>query len=207
MMSKRSMRPKFHRSECMKLAKSRWCCKSFSSSSRGFSLIELVVALVVALVLAAIAIPSIVTTYSQYRLGVQATLIADQLDLLRMNAVRKNTTVTLFSTTSGSNTVLYIDANKDNALDSKDPQVMLPADMQISNSLTTAPTGMPGVSSMGTNYSSAVKLPTGGISFASNGTISNGAGPYIIVIGYANTSKYGYRAITVTSMGQIKVWT
>src|SRR5437773_7205911 len=117
----------------MILVKSRSFRVSSSKSSRGFSLIELVVAMVVRLILAAIAIPSIVTTYSQYRLGVQATLIADQLDLLRMNAVRKNTTVTLFSTTSGSNTVLYIDANKDNALDSKDPQVMLPADMQISN--------------------------------------------------------------------------
>jgi prepilin-type N-terminal cleavage/methylation domain-containing protein len=191
----------------MKLVKNRSCRHTLSNSSRGFSLIELLVAMVVALVLAAIAIPNIVTTYSQYRLGVQATLIADQLDLLRMNAVRKNTTVTLFSTTPASNTILYIDTNKNSSLDSTDPQVMLPADMQISNDLSTAPTGMPGTSSMGTYYSSAVKLPAGGISFASNGTISGSAGPYIIIIGYKSTSKFGFRAITVTSMGQIKVWT
>src|SRR5258705_10446006 len=154
-------------------------------ASRGFSLIELVVALAVALVLAAIAIPSIMTTYSQYRLGVQATLIANQLDLLRMTAVRKNTTVSLMSTTSGpctnSNTVLYIDINKSNACDSQDPQVMLPADMQISNS-STPPTGMPDSTSMGTPYATTLNLPTtGSIYFLSTDTISGGSGPYFIV--------------------------
>src|SRR5258708_24025109 len=97
-------------------------------ASRGFSLIELVVALAVALVLAAIAIPSITTTYSQYRLGVQATLIANQLDLLRMTAVRKNTTITLYTNilpsgcaTPKSNVVLYIDVDTGGACVSKDP--------------------------------------------------------------------------------------
>ena len=126
------------RRDCMKLVKSRPFRVSSLKSSRGFSLIELLVAMVVALILAAIAIPSIVTTYSQYRLGVQATLIADQLDLLRMNAIRRNTTIVLNSTTSapcstGTNTVLYIDVDKSNACDSRDPQVRLPMDMQIAN--------------------------------------------------------------------------
>jgi prepilin-type N-terminal cleavage/methylation domain-containing protein len=198
----------------MTLVKNKWRRQTLPKTSQGFSLIELLVALAVALVLAAIAIPSVTTTYSQYRLGVQATLIANQLDLLRMTAVRKNTTITLYSNilTSGcatpnSNVVLYIDVDKGGACDSKDPQLMLPADMQISNGLSTAPTGMPAVTSMGTIYSPAVKLPAAGIAFASNGTISGGAGPYIIVIGYTATSKYGFRAITVTPMGQIKVWT
>jgi Tfp pilus assembly protein FimT len=178
-----------------------------SHSLRGFSLLELVVALAVAMLLAAIAIPSVVSTYNQYRLGVQASLIANELDQLRMIAVRRNTTITLYSTTSGSNSVVYIDANKSGGLDATDPQVILPLDMQISNGLSTTPTGMPGVSSLGSYYSAAVKLPSGGISFTSNGTISGAAGPYFIVIGYTNTSKYGYRAVTVTPMGQIKVWT
>jgi Tfp pilus assembly protein FimT len=104
--------------------------------------------------------------------------------------------------------VLYIDVNKNNALDSGDPQVWLPADMQISNSLTTAPTGMPDSSSMGTPYATTLNLPTtGSISFLSNGTISGGSGPYFIVIGYTAGTKYGFRAITVTPMGEIKVWT
>jgi len=178
-----------------------------SRTARGFSLVELVVALAIAMVLAAIAIPSVVTTYNQYRLGVQATLIAGEIDQLRMTAVRRNSTVTLFSTPSGSNTILYIDANKSGTLDSTDPQFILPADMQISNSLSTAPTGMPDVSSLPSTYSTAVKLPSTGITFGANGTINAGAGPYFIVVGYTNTSKYGYRAVTVTPMGQIKVWT
>src|SRR6267142_3989584 len=160
-MNKCSMRPKFHRSECMKLVKNRSNRHILSNSSRGFSLIELLVAMVVALILAAIAIPSIVNTYSQYRLGVQATLIANQLDLLRMNAVRSNTTITLFRSTTGcgtSGTVIYIDINKDNACDSKDPQMMLPPDMQISNDGGAAPTGMPGTASMVTPYTTTLAL-------------------------------------------------
>jgi prepilin-type N-terminal cleavage/methylation domain-containing protein len=177
-------------------------------SSRGFSLLELVVAMVVAMLLAAIAIPNIMSTYSQYRLGVQASLVANELDQLRMIAVRRNTNITLYSWNSGSNTVLFIDADKSGTTpDATDPQVILPADMQISNGLSTPPTGMPGISSLGSYYSAAVKLPSGGITFTSNGTISGAAGPYFIVIGYTNTSKYGYRAVTVTPMGQIKVWT
>jgi Tfp pilus assembly protein FimT len=193
--------------ERMNSAKRKFHRLPRSRSSRGFSILELVVALVVAMVLAAIAIPSIVTTYAQYRLGVQATLIANEIDQLRMTAVRRNSTVALLSGPTTGGTVLCIDVNKSNACDSNDPQLVLPADMQISNSLSTAPTGMPGLSSLDTNYSSAVKLPSTGIIFGANGTISGGAGPYIIVIGYSNSSKYGYRAITVTPMGQIKVWT
>jgi len=196
----------------MKLVKSRSFRVSSSKSSRGFSLIELVVAMVVGLILAAIAIPSIVTTYSQYRLGVQATLIADQLDLLRMNAIRRNTTIVLNSTTlapcsTGANTVLYIDVNKNNACNSGDPQVMLPRDMQIANAGGATPAGMPGSTSMGTAYATTLPLPSTGFSFTSNGTISGATGPYFIVIGYTNSTKYGYRAITVTPMGEIRVWT
>lgn len=153
------------------------------------------------MVLAAIAIPSIVSTYAQYRLGVQATLIANEIDQLRMTAVRRNSTMALLSGPTVGSTVLCIDVNKTNACDSRDPEVVLPADMQI------APSGAPGLTSLGTNYSSAVTPPSAGIIFGANGTISGGAGPYIIVIGYSNSSKYGYRAITVTPMGQIKVWT
>jgi len=196
----------------MKLVKSRPFRVSSLKSSRGFSLIELVVAMVVALILAAIAIPNIVATYSQYRLGVQATLIADQLDLLRMNAIRRNTTIVLNSTTSapcstGTNTVLYIDVDKSNACDSRDPQVRLPMDMQIANAGGATPAGMPGSASMGTAYATTLPLPSAGFSFTSNGTITGATGPYFIVIGYTNTTKYGYRAITVTPMGEIRVWT
>ena len=196
----------------MKLVKSRPFRVSSLKSSRGFSLIELVVAMVVALILAAIAIPNIVATYSQYRLGVQATLIADQLDLLRMNAIRRNTTIVLNSTTAapcstGANTVLYIDVNKDNACNAGDPRVMLPGDIQIANAGGATPAGMPGSTSMGTAYATTLPLPSAGFSFTSNGTITGATGPYFIVIGYTNSTKYGYRAITVTPMGEIRVWT
>src|SRR5258708_12760065 len=78
---------------------------------RGFSLIELVVAVLVALVLSAIAIPGIITAYSQYRLGTQATLIASHLHLLRFNALRKNTLLTPYFTPLAPNTPIHLDSH------------------------------------------------------------------------------------------------
>jgi prepilin-type N-terminal cleavage/methylation domain-containing protein len=176
---------------------------------RGFSLIELVVAVLVALVLSAIAIPSIITAYSQYRLGTQATLVASHLDLLRFNAVRKNTLLTLYSTTVGANTVIYIDSNKNGVLDPSDPQIMLPADILLIGAGTDAPPDMPNTSGMGTTYSTVIPIPVSGISFNANGTVNYPAAsaPYLIVLTFANGSKYGYRAVTVTPMGEVRVWT
>jgi len=176
---------------------------------RGFSLIELVVAVLVALVLSAIAIPSIVTAYSQYRLGTQATLIASHLDLLRFNAVRKNTLLTLYFTTVGANTVIYIDSNKNGALDPSDPQIMLPTDILLIGGGTGVPPDMPDSGSMGTPYATVIPIPATGISFNANGTVNypGASKPYLIVLTFASGSKYGYRAVTVTPMGEVRVWT
>jgi len=176
---------------------------------RGFSLIELVVAVLVALVLSAIAVPSIIAAYSQYRLGTQATLIASHLDLLRFNAVRKNTLVTLYFTTVGANTVIYIDSNKNGALDPSDPQIMLPADILLIGAGTDVPPDMPNSSGMGAPYSTVIPIPVSGISFKANGTVNYPAAsaPYLIVLTFASGTKYGYRAVTVTPMGEVRVWT
>ena len=179
-----------------------------SLAARGFSLIELVVAIFIALILSAIAIPSIITAYSHYRLGTQATLIAGQLDLLRFNAVRKNTQLSLYPITVGANTVLFIDAKKTGVLDSTDPQVMLPADILLIGAGTSPPADMPSSTSMGTPYTTTIPIPTSGIMFNANGTVNypSASAPYLIVVTFASGSKYGYRAVTVTPMGEVRVW-
>ncbi|HVO58694.1 MAG TPA: GspH/FimT family pseudopilin [Dongiaceae bacterium] len=175
----------------------------------GFSLLELVVALLVALILSAIAIPSIITAYNHYRLGNQATLIASQLDLLRFNAVRKNTTMTMYATTVGGNTVIYIDANKNGTLDPTDPQITLPADILLIGAGTAPPSDMPASTSMGAPYATVLAFPTSGIVFNSSGTVgyTGASAPYLIGVTFASGSKYGYRAVTVTPMGEVRVWT
>jgi len=176
---------------------------------RGFSLIELVVAVLLALVLSAIAVPGILAAYSHYRLGTQATLIASHLDLLRFSAVRKNTLLTLYFTTVGANTVIYIDSNKNGALDPTDPQITLPADILLIGAGTSAPADMPNTSGMGAAYSTVIPIPVSGISFKANGTVNypGASAPYLIVLTFASGSKYGYRAVTVTPMGEVRVWT
>jgi len=177
--------------------------------ARGFSLVELVIAIAAALILSAIAIPSIITAYSHYRLGTQATLIASQIDLLRFNAVRRNTQLSLLPTVVGANSVLFIDAKKTGVLDPTDPQVTLPADIQLIGAGVGPPADMPDSTSMGAPYATVAPLPTTGIAFNANGTVFYPAAsaPYLIVVTFLSGSKYGFRAVTVTPMGEVRVWT
>jgi Tfp pilus assembly protein FimT len=171
--------------------------------------VELVVALAIAFLLLGISLPGFIKSWKTYKLGNQATLIANELDLLRFTAVRQNTTLSLYYVAQGSNTVLFVDSNKNFALDPTEPQLLLPAEMQIMNGQS----GVPATSSMGAAYATTFSPASGaaagnGIAFGPRGTVSftGASAPYVIVIGYPNDSQYGYRAVTVTPMGEIKVW-
>jgi Tfp pilus assembly protein FimT len=176
----------------------------------GFSIVELVVALAIAFILLAVSIPGFLKSWNMYRLASEASQIASQLDILRFTAVRRNATTFLYLSTSGPNTVLFVDTNKNHALDSGEPELLLSTDMQIMQS------GFPSTSSMGSAYSTTLPLASGtglssGISLGARGTVVYPVGstpaPYVIVIGYPNSPQYGYRAITITAMGEIRVWT
>jgi Tfp pilus assembly protein FimT len=176
----------------------------------GFSVIELMIVVLVAGLLIGISIPGFIKSWRMYRLSNAASQIANELDLLRFTAVRRNTTLNLYGVPRGANTVLFIDSNKNQQQDATEPSLLIPTDMQMMNGQA----GVPNTASMGAAYAVTFTPTIGtgagsGITFGPGGTVTytGASAPYAIVLGYPASPQDGYRAITVTPMGEIKVWT
>src|SRR5260370_6904273 len=67
--------------------------RSKGIASRGFSLVEVVIALAVILILSAVALPAFVNAYRMYQLTDAATQFAGLLKFTRFEAIRLNTSV------------------------------------------------------------------------------------------------------------------
>lgn len=160
--------------------------------------------LAIGLILASVALPMMVSAVQKYRLNSVTQQTANLIDMTRYTAVRRNALISFRKATQGPNTVFYVDLKGSSALDPIDPQMVIPTDMQIANGQPLTPaantTGIPQTQDFSTqitfDYRGTVSFPVGG----ANST-------YFLAIGYASQTQYGVRAITVTPMGQTKMWT
>jgi prepilin-type N-terminal cleavage/methylation domain-containing protein len=178
--------------------------KTQRAIEKGFSLVEMVMTLAIGLVLASVALPFIVNAVQTYRLNGITQQVASLIDLTRYTAIRRNMIVSLQTTTDAArNTILYVDMHHDTNLHADDPMVLIPNDMQIGNgdpnSATHVVTGpmVAFVSSINFDYRGVVNYSQPGVT----------PGTYFITIGYVSHPQYGVRAVTLTPMGQTKMWT
>jgi prepilin-type N-terminal cleavage/methylation domain-containing protein len=177
----------------------RTCPKRFA----GYSLVEMMMTLAVGLILVSVALPAMIGAIQGYRLNSSAQQVASLLELTRYTAIRRNSLMTVRKATQNGNTIFYIDLKGNSVLDPIDPMVVLPADMQLANNQPLTPnatsTGLTStqdfVSQMTFDYRGTVSLSPGGPLAA-----------YFLALGYVNQAQYGCRAITVTPMGQTKIW-
>ena len=165
----------------------------------GYSLIEMMMTLAVGLILVSVALPVLVGAIQTYRLNSIAQQTADLIALARYTAIRRNSVVSLLLTPD--NTTFFIDVDGDGKLDTGEPLVMLPNDMQIVNG------GAPDTTSTGLKKTQNF---AGTITFDYRGTVNfpvvGTTGPYFLVLAYTNPDQYGFRAISVMQMGQTKTW-
>jgi type IV fimbrial biogenesis protein FimT len=170
----------------------------------GFSLVEMVMTLAIGLILASVALPMVVSAVQGYRLNSIAQQTANLIDLTRYSAIRRNTLISLLTANQGGNTMFYIDLTGNGVLDANEPLVMLPRDMQIANGQSLTPPA----SSTGLSNTQDF---TNRITFDYRGTVNYQAGGapvvYFLAIGFTSQTQFGTRAITVTPMGQTKLWT
>jgi type IV fimbrial biogenesis protein FimT len=173
------------------------------SLAAGYSLVEMMMTLAIGLILASVAMPMMVGAIQGFRLNSAAQQVANLIDLTRYTAIRRNAVMSLQNTTVNGNSVFYIDMNGNNVLDANEPMVMLPADMQLANGQTLTP------NAASTGLANTQDF-TSQMTFDYRGTVNfSGGGPtgtYFLALGYTTQAQYGCRAITVTPMGQTKLW-
>ncbi|HEV2103112.1 MAG TPA: hypothetical protein VGR58_10075 [Candidatus Acidoferrum sp.] len=174
------------------------------SAQRGFSMIELVVVVGMIMVLSAISVPKIVNSMSVYKLNVASTSIQNLIEVARFNAVRRNTTLSLRQTVINGQAAFYVDIPNTAVYVNTDPTYIVPTTVQI------APAGAPAAATTGLANTAA--LGGGCISFNSRGVVDYtncGGGVqsvWFISLGLTNGNG-GFRAVTLTPMGQAKSWT
>jgi hypothetical protein len=143
-----------------------------------------------------------------YRLNVATTNLQNLVETARYSAIRRNTEVDLRQTVVNGQTVFFVDlvgtAAAPAALANSDPQFYIP------QGITITPAGAPAST---TALANTQALGAGCIGFNSRGVLTytncGTATPgvvWFVSLGLP-TSVAGYRAITVTAMGQTKAWT
>ncbi|HKW87862.1 MAG TPA: GspH/FimT family pseudopilin [Candidatus Acidoferrales bacterium] len=179
-------------------------------AQKGFTTVELMVSLGVMVVIAAIAVPSLLQGWNSYRLTSAAGNIAGLLERARFEAIRRNTRIACIGAPQANGFAIWIDLNGNGALDPGEPEVIFNG-AAVPMAAGTAP----GPASMGAAYANAIVPPGpatqyGSVSFNARGTTVTAAGltaPYYVVyLGMTNQPTYGYRAVTITPMGQVKTW-
>jgi type II secretory pathway pseudopilin PulG len=174
------------------------------STQRGFSMIELVVVVGMIMVLSAIGLPSITNSLAVYKLNAASTSLQNMIEQARFNAVRRNARVSLRQTLINGQAAFYVDIPNSSVYVNTDPTYVVPTTVQF------APPGAPAAATTGLANTAA--LGGGCISFNSRGVVDYttcGGGVqsvWFISLGLASNLG-GYRAITLTPMGQAKSWT
>jgi len=184
------------------------------TSSRGFSLVELLVVIAVCLIVMAFATPITLNTMDAYKLRWGLTNATGLVQRCRLEALKKNTSEHIFVTTSGNQVILYCKAITDTTLtvQQTDPQVLLPSQFSIPG----LPTGGP------TQLTATVMWGSSGSSFTANSDPyfnSRGLPCAAVTVGSACTNitgnvyylKYTSRtarwtALSISPAGRIQNW-
>jgi Tfp pilus assembly protein FimT len=177
-------------------------------------MIELLTVVAIIAVLAAIAIPSIMTTLRAYQVTSAAAQVADNIKFARSEAIRLNVPTTqpaeFLAVPSGSSWVVGADAGGVGSLSNADRQYELSGNVTFLSQSSVATAGnlasAIGVVSLTTLSASS---STQAIKFDARGAVSYGANPvavYVFYVGPVSQSSEDYRAVVVLPSGITQLW-
>jgi len=157
--------------------------------------------LAIGLILLSVAMPMMIGAIQSYRLNSAAQQVANLIDLTRYTAIRNNKVTSLQSTVQNGITILYIGNGQ---MQANEPRVMLPSDIVFANGDSLIPArASTGLANM-QDFSNQIAFDSRGVlNFAGGGIAPV---PYFLALGFSTRVDSGYRAITVTPMGQTKMW-
>ena len=174
--------------------------------ARGFSVVELVIAVAVILVISAVALPSLTRIVRIYQLNDAAVRLAGILKFTRFQAIRRNSPITCVNAQGGANAPasVWSDDNGDGVEQPAEKQIVL------GNNNTLVPaSAVPDTAALataaGAGTLTATSPSSGGVRFDQRG----GAVPpavYVFYVGNTTTPDSGFRAVIVLPSGSVQVW-
>jgi prepilin-type N-terminal cleavage/methylation domain-containing protein len=176
------------------------------NSRRGFSLIELMVVLLIVMVVAAMSIPTIMTTINNVRLRSMIGTVSGVIQSGRMLAIKANRQYTVrFGTVTGGSSVVFVDLDKDGAPGINEPKAQLGGTIiQVDAPVGTSPLD---ASILGFDPQS------GNLSFNPRGlpctpppSSSCNVGFRMYFTDQRRMGGTGYAAVSVTPAGRVKGW-
>jgi prepilin-type N-terminal cleavage/methylation domain-containing protein len=168
---------------------------------RGYSIVELLVAMAVMSVLTAIAAPSLITTYRNYQMDDAAGQVAGIIKFTRYEAIRRNNVLNCRVAVINNQVVIFSDDNGNGALDPNEREVLLSGTASLVDSGAVPGSGAL-VGPVGAGALTTVNPANGFITFDGRGAKTT-AGASVYWVGNAN---YGFRAVVVLPSGSIEVW-
>jgi prepilin-type N-terminal cleavage/methylation domain-containing protein len=178
----------------------------------GFTMLELLIVISMGLVVAAMVIPTALTSIANIRLRSAANSIAGVIQDGRIRAVKKNSRTDLVLETQGSAQLVCVDENASTTCNSTERTIQLPNTV---TRLTTAPsgTGAPSAtvdSTAGLTSPQLASLPSfnarGLPCLYSSGTCTANT-PFVIYLSGAQPlGANSFAAVSVSPSGRIKSW-
>lgn len=179
-------------------------------ASRGFSLIEVVIALAVILILSAVALPAFVNAYRMYQLTDAATQFAGLLKFTRFEAIRLNTNVSCQIQQVAS--VPPVTNAWADSLPTPEDGVEDPNEKQLifSGAANLVPAGaVPNAAGLaaaaGVPALATVPLANGFVTFDRRGAV-NPAQVYVFYLSNQNDPGAGARAVILLPSGSVQIW-
>ncbi len=173
--------------------------------ARGFSLIELLLAVVVIVIMLAIALPSAMRAYQTYQLASAARQVSGVVQFSRFEAIRLNMPVNcLIQQASGSQIQIWTDSNGDGIAQPTEKQAIFSGSVEPVSAGSVPGTG--GLAAaLGVSTITAVNPANGTITFDRRGAVRP-AGFYAIYLDDAGTPSAGYQAVVLLPAGAVQVW-
>jgi prepilin-type N-terminal cleavage/methylation domain-containing protein len=175
--------------------------------ARGFSVVELAIAMAIMLILSAIAIPSMKRTLRGYQLNDAANQVAGIVKFTRFEAIRRNSPVTCVNAQNVANgpTTIWSDDNADNVAQSTEKQILLIGSMNLQPAGAVPNTG--GLAAaVGAGALTAINPINGNITFDQRGAVVP-PGLYVFYVGNSTPPDVAYRAVIILPSGSVQVWT
>ena len=186
-------------------------------SSRGFSLVELIIVIAIIIVVAALALPILLNTVANIRLRAAAGELSGLMQEARILAAKKNTVYDIkFTTVAGIQTA-YVDTNLNGAYDAGEPITEFDGAVTPASGPPAGSAGQPtaytlsGDSSTGTPFDnrntvafSPRGLPCNYDTSTTPATCATPAASYFVIY-LKGSSAAAWAAVVVTKAGRTKV--